>query len=98
MIYDERAEAEIAVLTDVIVAVDAALAGAACEGRRPSDQRAHVVAIVLYELIASARTVAGPDTGRLYASPLLDHPLENAAPELSPLDLLIPLLVNRHTS
>jgi hypothetical protein len=49
-------------------------------------------------LIASARTVAGPDTGRLYAAPLLDQPLENAAPELSPLDLLIPLLVNRHTS
>ncbi|WP_063048717.1 hypothetical protein [Nocardia arthritidis] len=98
MIYDQRAEAEIAVLTDVIVAVDAALAVAACEGRRPSDQRAHLVAIVLYELIDSARTVAGPDTGRLYAAPLLDHPLENAAPDLSPLDLLIPLLIDRHTS
>ncbi|WP_280296619.1 hypothetical protein [Nocardia abscessus] len=96
MTYDDRAEAEIAVLADVIAAVDAALSGAACG--HPSEQRAYVLATVLYELIASARTAAGPDSGRLYAAPILDSIIENvaSADELSLLDLLVSFLVTRH--
>jgi hypothetical protein len=98
--YDERAEAEIAVLTDTIAAVDAALTDAIRHGRRPRCRRAHVIAVVLYELIASARTAAGPETGRLYAAPILDSFVENqpTVNEVSPLDLLIPFLVTRHTT
>ncbi|MGK8523737.1 hypothetical protein ACRS6B_20340 [Nocardia asteroides] len=98
--YDERAEAEIAILTDTIAAVDAALTDAARHGRRPHCRRAHVIAVVLYELITSARNVAGPETGRLYAAPILDSLVEHAptSSEISPLDLLIPLLVTRHTT
>ncbi|WP_280257799.1 hypothetical protein [Nocardia abscessus] len=96
MTYDDRAEAEIAVLADVIAAVDAALSGAACG--HPSEQRAYVLATVLYELIASARTAAGPDSGRLYAAPILDSIIENvaSADELSLLDLLVSFLATRH--
>ncbi|MBF6471203.1 MULTISPECIES: hypothetical protein [Nocardia] len=94
MTYDDRAEAEIAVLADVIAAVDAALSDVA----RPGEQRAYVLATVLYELIASARTAAGPDSGRLYAAPILDSIIENvaAADELTLLDILVSFLVARH--
>ncbi|MBF6336937.1 hypothetical protein IU450_13715 [Nocardia abscessus] len=100
MTYDDRAEAEIAVLADVIAAVDAAMSDAARRQQHPSEQRAYVLATVLYELIASARTAAGPDSGRLYAAPILDSIIENvaAADELSLLDLLVSLLVTRHTA
>ncbi|WP_067462406.1 hypothetical protein [Nocardia amamiensis] len=96
MNYDHRAIAEIAVLADLIAAIDTALADAAC--RFPGTRRAHVFAVVLYELIASARTVAGPDAGRVYAAPILDSLIDDApaADELSILDLLVPVLVACH--
>ncbi|MGW5374384.1 hypothetical protein ACWESM_03000 [Nocardia sp. NPDC003999] len=98
MNYDTRAEAEIDVLTDVLTALGNATATAA--GRRLSDaDRLRLFAVVLYELFVSARRVAGPDAGRLYAAPLLDPVLEGAgiADELSPLDLLIPALLDLQT-
>ncbi|MEV6321291.1 hypothetical protein AB0M45_08855 [Nocardia sp. NPDC051787] len=90
--------AEIAVLAELLAAIDTALADAAHRDRHPGDGRAHVIAVVLYELIASARTVVGPDTGRLYAAPILDSLIDDApaADELSILDLLVPVLVASH--
>ncbi|WP_330229006.1 hypothetical protein OHA40_23305 [Nocardia sp. NBC_00508] len=98
MNYDHRALAEIAVLADLITAIDTALADAACRDRHPGARRAHLFAVVLYELIVSARTVVGPDGGRLYAAPILDSVIDDApaADELSILDLLVPVLVARH--
>ncbi|WP_043730123.1 hypothetical protein [Nocardia asiatica] len=100
MTYDDRAEAEIAVLTEVITAVDAALRDAAPAQRRPRSRRARVLAVVLYELIASARTTAGPDAGRLYTAPILDSLIDNvpAVDELSVLDLLVAFLAAQHTA
>ncbi|MFR9767205.1 hypothetical protein [Nocardia sp. SC052] len=94
MNYDVPAEAEIDVLTDVLTALGNATRTAV--GRRLSEaDRVRLFAVVLYELIVSARSVAGPDAGRLYAAPILDPIIEGPAfaDEVSPLDLLIPALL-----
>ncbi|MEU1994517.1 hypothetical protein ABZ511_08715 [Nocardia gamkensis] len=95
MNYDARAEAEIDVLTDVLTALGNAARTAT--GRRLSDaDRVRLFAVVLYELVVSARGVAGPDTGRLYAAPILDPIIEGVAiaDEVAPLDLLISALLD----
>ncbi|MFE7745008.1 hypothetical protein [Nocardia sp. NPDC057455] len=95
---DARAEAEIDVLTDVLTTLGKA--ANTHVGRRLGDaDRARLFAVVLYELIVSARNVAGPDAGRLYAAPVLDPIIEGlaVAEEVSPLDLLIPALLNLQT-
>jgi hypothetical protein len=98
MNFDARAEAEIDVLTEVLAALGNA-AGTAT-GRTLNDvDRMRLFAVVLYELIASARSVAGPDMGRLYAAPILDPIIEGAAiaDEVSPMDLLILTTFERRT-
>ncbi|MEU7633692.1 hypothetical protein AB0C34_27565 [Nocardia sp. NPDC049220] len=94
MTYDYRGEAEIAILADVL-AILADTSPTALGSELSDTDRAQVFAEVLYELIVSARTVVGPDTGRLYAAPVLDSILDNApaAEEVSALDLLIPALI-----
>jgi hypothetical protein len=94
MNYDARAEAEIDVLADVLTTLGNA--SKTHVGRRLNDaDRVRLFAVVLYELIVSARSVAGPDTGRLYAAPILDPITESAgvADEVSPMNLLIPALL-----
>ncbi|MEU1550705.1 hypothetical protein [Nocardia sp. NPDC005745] len=96
MNYDARAEAEIDVLTDVLTALDTTTGTA--HPKIGDADRVRLFAVVLYELIVSARSVAGPDAGRLYAAPILDPIIEGVtiADEISPLDLLIPaLLIHR---
>ncbi|MFI2279725.1 hypothetical protein [Nocardia beijingensis] len=97
MNYDARAEAEIDVLNDVLTA----LGNAAKEfTTKLSDANCvHLFAVVLYELIVSARDVVGPDSGRLYAAPILD-PIEGVAgaDDVCQLDLLIPALLFRQVS
>ncbi|MEU5758604.1 hypothetical protein [Nocardia sp. NPDC047648] len=92
MNYDARAVAEIDVLTDVLTALGATTS-TACRKIGDADC-VRLFAVVLYELIVSARSVAGPDAGRLYAAPILDPIIEGVtiADEVSPLDLLIPAL------
>ncbi|MEU2123810.1 hypothetical protein [Nocardia niwae] len=96
MSYDARAEAEIDVLMDVLAALDAATAATA-RGGLSDTERIRLSAVVLYELIVSARNVAGPDTGRLYAASILDPIIEGlaVADEVSLLDVLIPALLDR---
>ncbi|WP_454197952.1 hypothetical protein [Nocardia sp. Marseille-Q1738] len=91
---EDRAAAEIDVLTDVLTTVVSCTDGKGMTGAA----RVRVFALVIYELIASARTVPAPDTGRLYAAPILDPILDSvpAAEELTVLDLLIPVLVAQH--
>ncbi|MET9286061.1 hypothetical protein [Nocardia beijingensis] len=93
----ERAEAELDVLTDVIGTLVAATADAVRDGMSDA-ARVRVMAMVVYALISSARTVAGPHTGRLYAAPVLDPIIENipAAEDLTFLDLLIPAIIGQH--
>jgi hypothetical protein len=96
MNYDVQAEAEIDVLTDVLTTL-----GNAAEtdtGRKLGDaRRVRLFAVVLYELIVSARSVAGPDVGRLYTAPILDPIFEGdaVAEDVSLLDLLIPALIGQ---
>ncbi|WP_159838604.1 hypothetical protein [Nocardia sp. CY41] len=71
MNYDVQAEAEIDVLTDVLATLDKAAKTAIDRGLGDA-ARLRLFAVVLYELIVSARSVAGPDAGRLYAAPILD--------------------------
>ncbi|WP_280184730.1 MULTISPECIES: hypothetical protein [Nocardia] len=98
MNYDARQEAEIDALVDVLTALaNAADTPANCN---LSDAvRVRLFAVVLFELIVSARSVAGPDAGRLYAAPILDPFIEDVAvaDEVSPLDLLIPALLDLQT-
>ncbi|UAK29763.1 hypothetical protein K8O92_17230 [Nocardia asteroides] len=96
MNYDARYEAEIDVLMDVLTAL-------ANTAERPADcnlseaDRVRLFAVVLYELIVSARSVAGPDAGRLYAAPILDPIIEGVVEEVTPLDLLISALLVHQT-
>ncbi|MBF6466687.1 hypothetical protein IU427_16080 [Nocardia beijingensis] len=96
MNYDARAEAEIDVLMDVLAALDAATRKTA-RGGLSDTERIRLSAVVLYELIVSARGVAGPDTGRLYAASILDPIIEGlaVADDVSLLDVLIPALLDR---
>ncbi|MEU1546896.1 hypothetical protein [Nocardia sp. NPDC005745] len=93
----ERSAAELDVLTDVIGTLVAATADAVRDGMSDT-ARVHVMAMVVYELISSARTAAGPHTGRLYAAPLLDPIIDNipAADDITFLDLLIPAIIGQH--
>ncbi|MEU2093021.1 hypothetical protein [Nocardia beijingensis] len=93
----ERADAELDVLTDVIGTLVAATADAVRDGMSDTG-RVRVMAMVVYALISSARSVAGPHTGRLYAAPVLDSIIDNipAAEELTLLDLLIPAIIGQH--
>ncbi|MBF6202612.1 hypothetical protein IU483_00585 [Streptomyces gardneri] len=93
----ERSAAELDVLTDVIGTLVAATADAVRDGMSDTT-RVRVMAMVVYALISSARTAAGPHTGRLYAAPLLDPIIENipAAEDLNFLDLLIPAIIGQH--
>ncbi|WP_454197804.1 hypothetical protein [Nocardia sp. Marseille-Q1738] len=93
----ERASAELDVLTDVIGTLVAATADAARDGMSDTT-RVRVMAMVIYELISSARTAAAPHTGRLYAAPLLDPIIENIpdTDDITFLDLLIPAIVGQH--
>ncbi|WP_280352411.1 hypothetical protein [Nocardia abscessus] len=94
MSNDARAGAEIAVLTDVLTALGEA--ASTSTGRKLGDaDRARLFAVVLYELIVSARSVAGLDAGRLYAAPILDPIIQGVAiaDGVSRLDLLIPALL-----
>ncbi|MEU5763637.1 hypothetical protein [Nocardia sp. NPDC047648] len=93
----ERAEAELDVLTDVIGTLVAATADALRDGMSHTT-RVRVMAVVVYALISSARTAAGPHTGRLYAAPLLDPIIDNipAADDITLLDLLIPAVIGHH--
>ncbi|WP_280250819.1 hypothetical protein [Nocardia abscessus] len=95
MNYDVRQEAEIAVLMDVLTALANAAETPANYNLSEAD-RVRLFAVVLFELIVSARSVAGPDAGRLYAAPILDPIIEDVAvaDEVSPLDLLIPALLD----
>ncbi|WP_043733817.1 hypothetical protein [Nocardia asiatica] len=92
-----RADAELDVLTDVLGTLVAATADAVRDGMSDTT-RVRVMAMVVYELISSARTAAGPHTGRLYAAPVLDPIIENipAADDLTLLDLLIPAIIGQH--
>ncbi|MEU1998615.1 hypothetical protein ABZ511_29600 [Nocardia gamkensis] len=95
----ERAAAELDVLTDVIGTLITATATADAVRDGMSDTtRVRVMAMVVYELINSARTAAGPHTGRLYAAPLLDPIIDNipAADDITLLDLLIPAIIGQH--
>ncbi|MBF6218044.1 hypothetical protein IU479_07965 [Nocardia abscessus] len=99
MNYDARQEAEIDVLIDVLTALaNAAEVPANC--KLSEADRVRLFAVVLFELIVSARSVAGPDAGRLYAAPILDPIIEGVgvADEVSALDLLIPALHVHQTS
>ncbi|MFI5537948.1 hypothetical protein ACIA5H_16300 [Nocardia sp. NPDC051900] len=99
MNYDVPAEAEIDVLTDVLTALGNAARTAT--GRRLAEaDRVRLFAVVLYELIVSARGVGGPDCGRLYAAPILDPIIEGvaSADEVTPMDLLIPALIAHQAS
>ncbi|WP_280294703.1 hypothetical protein [Nocardia abscessus] len=93
----ERAAAELDVLTEVIGTLVASTADAVREGMTETI-RVRVMAMVVFELISSARTAAAPHTGRLYAAPVLDPIIENipAADEITFLDLLIPAIIGRH--
>ncbi|MGY1942560.1 hypothetical protein [Nocardia asiatica] len=93
----ERADAELDVLTDVIGTLVTTTAAASRDGMSDTT-RVRVMAMVIYELISSARTAAAPHTGRLYAAPLLDPIVENipAAEDLTFLDLLIPAIIGQH--
>lgn len=98
MNYDARQEAEIDVLIDVLTALaNAAEVPANC--KLSEADRVRLFAVVLFELIVSARSVAGPDAGRLYAAPILDPIIEAVAvaDEVSPMDLLIPALLVHQT-
>ncbi|MBF6229617.1 hypothetical protein IU470_31600 [Nocardia abscessus] len=93
----ERADAELDVLTDVIGALVAATTDAVRDGMTDTT-RVRVMAMVVLELISSARDAAAPHTGRLYAAPVLDPIIENipAAEDLTFLDLLIPAIIGQH--
>ncbi|MEU5761067.1 hypothetical protein [Nocardia sp. NPDC047648] len=93
----ERSAAELDVLTDVIGTLMTATADAVRDGMSATT-RVRVMAMVIYELISSARTAAGPHTGRLYAGPLLDPIIDNipAAEDITFLDLLIPAIISQH--
>ncbi|MEU2174567.1 hypothetical protein ABZ552_10125 [Nocardia sp. NPDC019219] len=93
----ERADAEFDVLTDVIGTLVAATADAVRDGMSDTT-RVRVMAMVIYELISSARNAAAPHTGRLYAAPVLDPIIENipAADDITLLDLLIPAIIGQH--
>jgi hypothetical protein len=94
---DERAAAELDVLTEVIGTLVTTTAEAVPGGMTDA-ARAHVMAKVIYVLITSARTAAAPHTGRLYAAAVLDPIVENipAADEITLLDLLIPAIIGQH--
>ncbi|NKY27683.1 hypothetical protein [Nocardia gamkensis] len=93
----ERSAAELDVLTDVVGTLMTATADAVLAGMSDTT-RVRVMAMVVYELISSARTAAAPHTGRLYAAPVLDPIIENipAAEDLTFLDLLIPAIIGQH--
>ncbi|MGO4616889.1 hypothetical protein AB4305_20175 [Nocardia sp. 2YAB30] len=93
----ERAAAELDVLTDVIGTLIATTADAVRDGMSDT-ARVRVMAMVVYELITSARTAAAPHTGRIYAAPVLDPIIDNiaAADEITFLDLLIPAIIGQH--
>ncbi|UAK35162.1 hypothetical protein K8O92_15875 [Nocardia asteroides] len=93
----ERSAAELDVLTDVIGTLVTATAEAVRDGMSDTI-RVRVIAMVVFELISSARTAAGPHTGRLYAAPVLDPILDNisAADDITLLDLLIPEIIGQH--
>ncbi|MGO4649963.1 hypothetical protein AB4305_34365 [Nocardia sp. 2YAB30] len=93
----ERAAAELDVLTDVIGTLIDATTDAVRDGMTDTT-RVRVMAMVVYELITSARTAPALHTGRLYAAPLLDPILDNipAADDITLLDLLIPAIIGRH--
>ncbi|MGK8489987.1 hypothetical protein [Nocardia asiatica] len=93
----ERSAAELDVLTDVIGTLITATADAVQDGMSDTT-RIHVMAMLVLELINSARTAAAPHTGRLYAAPLLDPIIDNipAADDITFLDLLIPAIIGKH--
>ncbi|MGK8504646.1 hypothetical protein [Nocardia asiatica] len=93
----ERADAELDVLTDVIGTLVAATADAVRDGMSETT-RVRVMAMIVFELISSARTASPPHTGRLYAAPVLDPIIDNipAADEITLLDLLIPAIIGQH--
>jgi hypothetical protein len=93
----ERSAAELDVLTDVIGTLVTATADAVRAGMSDTT-RVRVMAMVVFELISSARTAAGPHTGRLYAAPVLDPIIDNisAADDITLLDLLIPAIIGQH--
>ncbi|MGY1936812.1 hypothetical protein [Nocardia gipuzkoensis] len=93
----ERTAAELDVLTDVIGTLITATADAVQNGMSDTT-RVRVMAMLVYELISSARTAAAPHTGRLYAAPLLDPIIDNipAADDITFLDLLIPAIIGQH--
>ncbi|MEV6325958.1 hypothetical protein AB0M45_33045 [Nocardia sp. NPDC051787] len=93
----ERSAAELDVMTDVIGTLVAATADAVRDGMSDTN-RVRVIAMVVYELISSARTAAAPHTGRLYAAPVLDPIIDNipAADDITFLDLLIPAIIGQH--
>ncbi|MGK8491487.1 hypothetical protein [Nocardia asiatica] len=93
----ERAAAELDVLTDVIGTLVAATADALRDGMTETT-RVRVMAMIVFELISSARTASPPHTGRLYAAPVLDPIIDNipAADEITLLDLLIPAIIGQH--
>ncbi|WP_330231586.1 hypothetical protein OHA40_03275 [Nocardia sp. NBC_00508] len=93
----ERACAELDVLTDVIGTLVTATADAVRDGMTATT-RARVIAMVVYELITSARTAAAPHSGRLYAAPVLDPIIDNIpdADDITFLDLLIPAIIGQH--
>ncbi|MBF6340316.1 hypothetical protein IU450_31145 [Nocardia abscessus] len=93
----ERNAAELEVLTDVIGTLMTATADAVRDGMTDTT-RVRLMAMVVFELISSARTAAAPHTGRLYAAPMLDPIIDNipAADDLTFLDLLIPAIIGQH--
>ncbi|WP_280412911.1 hypothetical protein [Nocardia asiatica] len=92
-----RADAELDVLADVLGTLVAATADAVRDGMSETT-RVRVMAMVVFELISSARTASPPHTGRLYAAPVLDPIIDNipAADEITLLDLLIPAIIGQH--
>ncbi|WP_159920083.1 MULTISPECIES: hypothetical protein [Nocardia] len=96
MNYDARCEAEVDVLMDVLTALANTAERPAICNLSEAD-RVRLFAVVLYELIVSARSVAGPDAGRLYAAPILDPIIEGVVEEVTPLDLLISALLGHQT-
>ncbi|MBF6163415.1 hypothetical protein IU486_01335 [Streptomyces gardneri] len=93
----ERSAAELDVLTDVIGTLAAGTAVAVRDGMTETI-RVRLMAMVVFELISSARTAAAPHTGRLYAGPVLDPIIDNipAADDITFLDLLIPAIIGQH--
>ncbi|MCC3332717.1 hypothetical protein [Nocardia abscessus] len=93
----ERNAAELDVLTDVIGTLMASTAVAVRDGMTETT-RVRLMAVVVFELISSARTAAAPHTGRLYAAPVLDPIIDNipAADDITFLDLLIPAIIGQH--